>query len=236
MIPKTIHYCWFGGKEKPKLAKKCIDSWKKYCPEYKIIEWNETNFDVNSNEYTRYCYENKKWAYLSDFVRLLVVEEHGGIYFDTDVELIKNPDKLLIYDAYFGFETKEAVATGLGFGAIKHHPAIKAMIHQYSQLKPDENGNYNTINCPKLNTAALMPLGLKPDGTRQNICGAEILPIDYLNPYDNPTGRLTKTSNTVSIHWYSKSALSKGQVIRSKISRPLHRLFGVNFFSKIKRP
>lgn len=235
MIPKTIHYCWFGGKEKPKLAKKCIDSWKKYCPEYKIIEWNETNFDVNSNGYTRYCYENKKWAYLSDFVRLLVVAEHGGIYFDTDVELIKKPDELLVYDAYFGFETDSTINTGLGFGAVKNSPVIESMIQQYSQMKPDENGNYSTTNCPKLNTAALIPLGLKLDGTRQNICGAEILPIDYLNPYDNPTGRLTKTTNTFSIHWYSKSALSKGQVIRSKISRPLHRLLGVNFFTKTKR-
>ena len=92
MIPKKIHYCWFGKGQKPKLAEKCIESWKKYCPDYEIIEWNEDNFNLDTNGYTRYCYSNKKWAYLSDFVRLCVVEEYGGIYFDTDVELLKKPD------------------------------------------------------------------------------------------------------------------------------------------------
>ncbi len=87
MIPKKIHYCWFGRNELPALAKKCIASWKKYCPDYEIIEWNEDNFDLDYNGYTRYCYDNKKWAFLSDFVRLVVVAEQGGIYFDTDVEL-----------------------------------------------------------------------------------------------------------------------------------------------------
>ena len=88
MIPKTIHYCWFGRGEKPKLAQKCIASWKTFCPDYEIIEWNEDNYDVNSTPYTKYCYENKKWAFLSDYVRLDVVCRHGGVYFDTDVEVI----------------------------------------------------------------------------------------------------------------------------------------------------
>ena len=83
MIPKKIHYCWFGHGEKPALAQKCIESWKKYCPDYEIIEWNEDNFDMDYNEYVRYCYENKKWAFLSDFVRLVVIYEQGGIYFDS---------------------------------------------------------------------------------------------------------------------------------------------------------
>ena len=99
MIPKKIHYCWFGRNEKPKAVQKCIASWKKYCPDYEIIEWNEDNFDVQQNPYIKYCYDNKKWAFLSDLVRLLVVCEHGGIYFDTDVELVRNPDFLL--DCHF---------------------------------------------------------------------------------------------------------------------------------------
>ena len=94
MIPKVIHYCWFGRGEKPRLAKKCIASWKKYMPDYEIIEWNEDNYDVFSNPYTRFCYENKKWAFLSDFIRLDIVEKHGGVYFDTDVEEVKNFDNL----------------------------------------------------------------------------------------------------------------------------------------------
>jgi len=134
MIPKKIHYCWFGRNPKPKLAEKCIASWKKYCPDYEIIEWNEDNFDINMNVYTRYCYENKKWAYLSDFARLYVVAENGGVYFDTDVELLKNPDELLKLEAFYGFETEKCINTGLGFGAEKNHPTVMAMVEEYEKF------------------------------------------------------------------------------------------------------
>ena len=235
MIPKKIHYCWFGRNPKPKLAEKCIASWKKYCPDYEIIEWNEDNFDVNMNGYTRMCYAEKKYAFLSDYVRLLVVAEHGGIYFDTDVELIKCPDELLQFDAFYGFENAEYVATGLGFGAVPHHPTIEAMKEQYLQLSADEAGHFQMIGCPRLNTDALVPFGVIKNGCRQNVAGAEILPVDYLNPYDDPTGRLNKTANTVSIHWYSKSWLSKRKILRSKITQPLHRIFGVDAFKRFRK-
>ena len=117
MIPKKIHYCWFGRGEKPKLAKKCLKSWSKYCPDYEIVEWNEDNFDVEQYPYAKFCLQNKKWAFLSDFARLVIVHEHGGIYFDTDVELVRSPDSLLSYEAFYGFENDQNVATGLGFGA-----------------------------------------------------------------------------------------------------------------------
>lgn len=234
-IPKVIHYCWFGRGEKPKLARKCINSWKKYCPDYEIIEWNEDNFDVYCNGYTSYCYDNKKWAYLSDLVRLIVVAEHGGIYFDTDVELLRNPDELLKYEAFYSFENVSIVCSGLGFGAVQHHPTIEAMKEQYFNLKPDEDGKYPIIVCPALNTAALIPFGLKLDGTRQNIAGAEILPVEFMNPYDDPTGRLNRTKNTISIHWYSKSWMNKGTILRSMLTKPFHRLFGVDCFKDLKK-
>ena len=120
MIPKKIHYCWFGRGEKPKLARKCIESWKRYCPDFEIIEWNEDNFDVTKYAYSKYCFDNKKWAFLSDFVRLIVIYENGGIYFDTDVEVIKSLDNLLQYEAFYGFENEDYVATGLGFGSVPH--------------------------------------------------------------------------------------------------------------------
>ena len=104
MIPKKIHYCWFGGNEKPKSVKKCIDSWKKFCPDYEIIEWNESNFNIYENGYTKLCCENKRWAFLSDYARLKVIYDNGGIYFDTDVEVVKSFDDLLDCDAFFGFE------------------------------------------------------------------------------------------------------------------------------------
>ena len=235
MIPKKIHYCWFGRGEKPKLAKRCIASWKKYCPDYEIIEWNEDNFDIAKYPYAQYCLENRRWAFLSDFVRLAVVSEHGGLYFDTDVELIARPDELLRYDAFYGFENDENIATGLGFGCLAGHPTVQAMKQAYLDLPRQADGTYALAACPALNTRALLPFGLALNGERQNIAGAEILPADYLNPYDDPTGTLNKTKNTVSIHWYSKSWMSKGMILRSRLTKPLHRIFGKDCFAWIRR-
>ena len=234
MIPKKIHYCWFGRGEKPKLAKKCIASWKKYCPDYEIVEWNEDNFDFQAHPYAKFCYEQKKWAFLSDYVRLVVVEKYGGIYFDTDVELLKSPDNLLTHEAFYGFENKDHVATGLGFGAEKHQNTVCAMLMQYTQLQPDVRGMYKIIGCPILNTQALLGFGLKLDGQQQNVGGAEIYPVEYFNPYESATGRLNKTINTVSVHWYSGSWLSKKKLLRVRIAKPFHRLFGVDCFNFIK--
>ncbi|MGN0468825.1 MAG: glycosyltransferase family 32 protein [Acutalibacteraceae bacterium] len=224
MIPKKIHYCWFGKKEKPAFAQKCIASWKKYCPDYEIIEWNEDNFDVQKYPYAKYCLDNKKYAFLSDFVRLVVINEQGGFYFDTDVELLRSPDEFLKYEAVYGFETDEYVNTGEGFGSEKNQSVVKAMLDLYLGFKPDENGDFEIIGCPRLNTKALLNLGLVQNGKRQNVAGAEILPAEYMNPYDDPTGTLNKTENTLSIHWYSKSWMSKKTILRSKLTKPLHRL------------
>lgn len=241
MIPKKIHYCWFGKGEKPKLAKKCINSWKKYCPDYEIIEWNEDNFDLNLNAYTKWCYENKKYAFLSDFVRLWVVNEHGGVYFDTDVEVVRNLDFLLDNVAFFGFETdgcevenqKNATTnTGLAFGSVASGLALQAMLKEYDGLL---DGKHGVVMCPELNTKALVKLGLKQDGTHQKFPWGTVYPKDYFNPYESTTGRLNKTENTVSIHWYMGSCLSNYQKIRSMISKPLHRIFGVDFIKKYKK-
>lgn len=235
MIPQIIHYCWFGRGEKPKLAQKCIASWKKYCPDYKIVEWNEDNFDVMRYPYAAYCYDQKKWAFLSDFVRLVVVEEHGGLYFDTDVELVHSPDLLLAHEAFFGFENPTHVNTGQGFGAVAHALALKAMLGEYETLQPDSSGHYPIIGCPVLNTAALVKLGLALSGQRQTVAGAEIYPVEYFNPYESSTGRLNQTVNTVSIHWYSMSWLSKRSILRSKITKPFHRIFGEQCFGWAKK-
>lgn len=235
MIPRIIHYCWFGRNEKPKLAQKCITSWQKFCPDYKIIEWTEDNFNIDAYPYARFCYQNKKWAFLSDFVRLIVVAEYGGIYFDTDVELLKKPDELLQYKAFYGFENEKNIATGLGFGAEAQHPTLLAMIQQYLDLQVDKNGDYPMVVCPVLNTRALLSFGLKLDGSRQTLAGAEIFPIEFFNPYDDPTGQLNKTANTISVHWYSKSWMNKKTIIRSKLMKPLHRIFGVDAFKRFRK-
>lgn len=232
MIPKIIHYCWFGRGKKPKLAEKCIASWKKYCPDYEIIEWNEDNFDVYMNGYTKMCYEQKKYAFLSDYVRLYVVAKHGGIYFDTDVELIKTPNKLLENNGFFGFENNEYVASGLGFGSIAGGIVIDAMLKEYEYLLDGKNG---TVGCPILNTIALTKLGLVKNGKYQIVQDAAIYPIDYFNPYESTTGRLKKTNNTVSIHWYSGTWMSNKQKFRVMIGKTLHRIFGVHAFKRFRK-
>ncbi len=232
MIPKIIHYCWFGKDKKNKLAKKCIQSWKKYCPEYRIIEWNEENFDINMNKYTKYCYDEKKYAFLSDYVRLLVVYQYGGIYLDTDVEVIKSFDTLLNNKMYLGFEDNNHINTGHGFGAEEGHTVVKAMIDEYSELL---NGTSGTIGCPILNTNALVKLGMRLNGKEQIMETAVIFAEDYFNPYDDSTGKINKTCNTYSIHWYAKSWLSSKMIIRSKITKPFHRIFGVDCFKFFKK-
>lgn len=235
MIPKKIHYCWFGGNEKSKLTKKCINSWKKYCPDYEIIEWNESNFDVTKNDYLKFCYENKKWAFLSDLARLMIIYSEGGIYFDTDVEMIKNIDFLLEYKAFFGFENRKNIATGLGFGAIAHHSVVKTMIDQYEYLQRDKNKKYTLLKCPQLNTRALNEWGVQLNGEIQYLKNMIILPVEYMNPYDDSTGVLRKTENTITIHWYSKSWLDRKSIVRSKITRPFHRIFGTECFKWVKK-
>lgn len=194
-IPKIIHYCWFGGKPLPKLAVKCKRSWEKFFLDYEIKEWNEGNFDVNAHPYTRYCYEKGLWAYLSDYVRLAVVEREGGLYFDTDVEVVKYPKELLGNNsAYFGWETSEYINTGLGFAAEQHHSAVQAMLAMYEGLIID--GKYmfeNMRGCPGFNTKVLVQYGLKLGGSMQKVCDALILPMEYLCPFNDVTGELKKT-------------------------------------------
>ncbi len=132
-IPKTIHYCWFGGNPKSELIQRCIESWEKYCPDYEIIEWNESNFDINCCQYVKDAYAAKKWAFVSDYARLWVVYTHGGIYLDTDVELKQNLDELLTYDAWFAHDDMLYIATGLGFGSIKDFPVLKNIMDYREQ-------------------------------------------------------------------------------------------------------
>lgn len=232
MIPKKIHYCWFGNNAKPKVVEKCISSWKKKLPDYEIIEWNESNFDVNHNAYTKMCYENKKFAFLTDYLRLLIIYEHGGIYFDTDVEVIRSFDDLLCEKGFFGFENDSHVASGLGFGAEKGNTIVKKMLSEYDPLL---DGLHGTVGCPILNTKALVEEGLKLDGTLQRINGVLICPSDYFNPMNSATGEIKKTRNTYSIHRYSMLWLPKHKRIKSSITKVFHRFFGVDCFRFLKR-
>ncbi len=229
MIPPIIHYCWFGKSDKNKLVHKCINSWRKKLPEYQIIEWNELNVDLKENPYLEMCYGKNKYAFLTDYLRLKIIYEHGGIYFDTDVEVVKSFDHLLQYAAFFGYETDEYINTGQGFGAEAGNEVIKRMLDAYLPLL---DGNHDVIGCPILNTAALVDMGFRQNGKEQRIGNAIILPKEYFNPYDDATGRLNITNNTYSIHWYGKSWMTKSSKLRCLLTRPLHRILGIDFFRK----
>lgn len=218
MIPKTIHYCWFGGNPLPKLAKRCIKSWKKYCPDYEIIRWDESNYDISAAPlYVRQAYEAKKWAFVTDYVRLQVVYDHGGIYLDTDVELLQNWDHLLESQAFFGFEDGKYIATGLGFGAEAGTPIVKEMMDDYQDIPFIlDDGSYNAITCPVRNTAVFLRHGLRQDGESQVIAGCRILPSVCLCPVDYETGKKGRTSETLSIHHFSASWQSSEQKKRHK--------------------
>lgn len=169
MIPKIIHYCWFGHNEKPEIINKCIESWQKYCPDYQIIEWNESNFDINSNQYMKEAYDDKAWAFVSDVARLMIVYENGGIYMDTDVELSASLDDWLDLNAFYIFESGRYIASGLGFGAEKHHPSVKQMLSFYESHSYLVKGKAKPVNCPVCNTEELIERykELKRDGTKQ---------------------------------------------------------------------
>ena len=208
MIPKTIHYCWFGRNPKPKLAEKCIKSWKKYCPDYEIIEWNEDNYDISKNSYMKEAYEAKKWGFVPDYARLDIIYSHGGIYLDTDVEIIKPLDHLLNNKAFAGLEPQEDatyVALGLGFGAEKGNPLIRKLMDSYEEchfLK--EDGNLNLTPAPVLNSETLKPLGFDSTDRIQDLGEMMLYPSEYFCPL---LGGHRRTENTVSIHWYSGSWL-----------------------------
>lgn len=211
-IPKIIHYCWFGRNPKPKLAVKCIKSWKKRCPDYEIIEWNEDNFDIPSCPlYVRQAYEAKKWAFVTDYVRLKIVYDEGGIYLDTDVELIKSLDALLEHDAYFGFEDGTNVNTGLGFGAVKGAPILHEMMLDYKDIPfIMEDGKLDLTPCPQRNTEVLKRHGLVQNDNRQLLeRSVLILPSEYLCPLSTRSQRLVLTNNVMSIHWFSGTWLSE---------------------------
>lgn len=207
MIPKIIHYCWFGKNPLPKSAIKCIESWKKYCPDYEIIEHNEDNYDINKYEYTKEAYEAKKWAFVSDIARLDILYNYGGIYLDTDVEIIKPIDDLLESSGFMGFEDKKQVASGLGMGAVKNSPIIKLMLSSYEgcHFKIGE-GEYDLTPCPIRNTRDLIKIGLVPDGTYQEIQNFKFFTRDVLAPKEATSGRLRYlTKNTRAIHHYDAS-------------------------------
>lgn len=228
MIPKVIHYCWFGEKPLPESAQKNIDSWKKFCPDYEIKQWSEDNYDVNKYKYTREAYQQKRYAFVTDVARLDIIYHEGGIYLDIDVELLKSLNPLLNNDLFLGMEISGRVATGLGFGAEKGHKILRENLRLYESIPFSSD-----ITCVTYTTNLLKKYGLKKANVIQNIEGALILPTEYLAPLSYGTNRLKITSNTYAIHHYNGSWKNgNDHFIRFKIM--LRKWISDELYEKIK--
>lgn len=213
---KKIHYCWFGGNPKSELILKCQESWKKFCPDYEIIEWNETNFNVNCCDYVREAYEAKKWAFVSDYCRYYVLHKHGGIYLDTDVELIKSLEELP--EAFIGFEDQKTCCSGLIRGASAGDPLCRKMLESYHNDRfLQEDGRYNTKTVCIRETDMLKEHGLVQNGKMQTVADTVIYPAEYFSPKDYLTDRLNITENTVSIHHYDASWYTEEDKLAAKL-------------------
>lgn len=201
LIPKKIHYFWFGRNPKPPLAIKCIESWKKFCPDYEMIEWNEDNYDYKKTQFMRDAYENKKWGFVTDYARLDIINEIGGLYFDTDVELIRPIDDLLYNEAFFCFGNYGRIASGLGFGSVSGQKVIKELVEEYSKTsfyKPD--GSIDPTTNTMHEEPAYLRCGLRPDDTFQIIDKAVMLTSDFMAPLIPGFNTPRMTENTISIH------------------------------------
>jgi mannosyltransferase OCH1-like enzyme len=238
-IPKVINYCWFGNNEKSELILKCIASWKKYLPDYEIKEWNETNFNVNCCDYVAEAYKAKKWAFVSDYCRMWVLYNFGGVYFDTDVELIKSPG--VIFDnPTIGFESKENLNPGLVFACEQGNWFCYEMLESYAQDYFYKEGKMNCATICDRSTKIFLSYGLRLNNKLQQIKGYNVYPSDYFNPMGSKGGYLKITLNTISIHNFAGTWIddeTKKTTINSfkgKLYLFLNNTAGDKFANKIR--
>lgn len=206
LIPRVIHYCWFGHGEKPDKIKACMDSWRRYCPGYEIKEWNEENYNVNKYLYSAQAYKHGKWAFVADVARLDILYENGGIYLDTDVELIRNLDDLLYQPAFCAVEKWRQINTGGGCGAVRHHPAIRRMLeYRKESLFEYPDGSLNMETNGVYESSALVRDGFVADNTIQIVKDMTIYSSDFFYPFDYMSKETVITENTYAFHHFQGS-------------------------------
>lgn len=225
MIPKIIHYCWFGGKPLPQLTEKCISSWKKYCPDYEIKRWDESNFDINMFSYTKEAYQAKKYAFVSDAVRLFAISKFGGIYMDTDVEVIKSLDRFLIHPAFSGFESETKVPTGIMASEKDGVWATRELAHYTNRHFLKNDGTWDLTTNVEIISGNLLETGFQFNNTYQEHQGIIVMyPKEYFCPKDLSTGKTIITANTYTIHHFDGSWLPPRIKIQKKLFSALNKI------------
>ncbi len=234
MIPKVIHYCWFGRGQMPELAQKCIASWKKHLPEYEIKEWNEDNFDLDLYPYVREAYDNRKFAFVTDVVRLYALYNEGGVYMDTDVEVLKPLDSILGFKAVSGFESPTMIPTGL-MASEAGLPIIKELLDDYNGAHFINSAGEMDLapNVVRI-TKTLCEHGLITNGEQQTVADFTMLPKDYLCPKSLETGKIHLTPNSLAIHHFAGSWVTPFGRFKNYIIRHLNKKV-LNFFLRCKR-
>ncbi len=222
MIPKIIHYCWFGSGEMPELAQTCIASWHNYMPDWEYKLWNEDNFDINQIAYTRESYAAKKFAFVSDYVRLWALCNEGGVYLDTDVEVFKPFDDLLSYGAFAGFEGSKRVPIGTCVMASEANGIwVKEMFDAYQNRSfIDSDGSFDMTTNVQFMTAIMSRNGFVQDGREQDYKDLHVFPVDYFSPR-HTTGEYIRTDNTYCEHLGLGSWVETGGGWKARVGRIL---------------
>lgn len=234
-MEKILHYCWFGGKEKPKLVTDCIASWKKVMPDYEIKEWNENNFNIDECTFAAQAYADRNFAFVSDYVRAKVLFENGGIYLDTDVETLKSFDPFLNDGMFVGFEEKNFVGTCV-IGAEKENPLMKEYLDFYSSHSyfNEDGSKYKDTNVVLL-TSLLEKKGLVRNDEKQTVDGVTVYPRTYFSPYDYINGISYITADTVSIHHFAQLWLPKKSRIKGELKKLIAKVIGGETIKKLRR-
>lgn len=236
MIPKIIHWCWFGRNPVPEEVRRYVDHWKEISPDWKIICWDENNFDITENDYCREAYEQKKWAFVSDFARLKVLYDYGGFYLDSDVEMVKPFDDLLPYCAVSGFQNKKDIPTGT-MGAEPHNEWIGQLLHDYDNrhfILPDGSLDLTT-NVTRITQLTIEKYGLELKGEITEFSdGMVLFPVDYFCAYDAITDTVSKTKNTYTVHhfcgsWQSESE-KRNKAFRACLKKKLGSRLGLGIY------
>lgn len=212
VIPKRINYMWLGGKNLPTTLQRCVDSWKRFCPDYEIVRYDENNYNVDQIPYMKDAYQRKAYGFVPDYARIDILFHHGGIYLDTDVELVKPLDDMLFQDGFCCVEKWQTVNFGGGSGA-KPGLEILGELLEYRRCIPFilENGNENRNTCGFYDTVFFIDKGYQLNGQVQNIQGMNIYPSEVFHPYDYMSGRIERTNNTFGIHHFNGGWLDKRQ-------------------------